>query len=122
MWPPSWAMMLWTMDRVASISPLGLPMAAEATALPWEPYPPAHIAPSIRLKAISRPPESHTATLILIFIDSAFAIAPCAILLASASVRATGTTSLQYVIESADCLGVLILPQPPGDGNRSRAG
>src|SRR5262245_47206909 len=44
------------------------------------------MAPSMRLNAMSRPPASHTATLILMFISRALSSAPCTTLFASASV------------------------------------
>ena len=53
-------------------------------ALPWQPYTLAQMAPSMRLKATRRPPASHTATLILMFISLALSSAPCTIRFASA--------------------------------------
>src|SRR5262245_25816645 len=48
------------------------------------------MAPSMRLKATSRPPASHTATLILMLSSRALSMAPCTIRFASARVSATG--------------------------------
>src|SRR5690349_9617003 len=48
------------------------------------------MAPSIRLNAIKRPPESQTAALTLMFISWALVIAAWMMRLASASVRAIG--------------------------------
>src|SRR6185295_4924806 len=67
MWLPSAAAMPrrvgWSARGVRS--PLGRPKAAEAMALPWLPREPAHVAPSLRWKARSRPPASHAAIFIL---------------------------------------------------------
>src|SRR6185436_10414000 len=89
MWLPSAAAMPrkvgWSARGVRS--PLGRPKAAEAMALPWLPNEPAHMAPSMRWKAISRPPASHTAIFILAPIWFAFSVAPAITRLASARVR-----------------------------------
>src|SRR5260221_12348541 len=52
----------------------------------------------MRWNASSRPPASHTATLILIFSSTALSMAPLAMRLASSSVRAMRVPPLEAVI------------------------
>ena len=89
MCPPSAAAMPCTIGLPArsASSPLARPNATDAIALPWQPYTLPQIALSMRLNAIKRPPASHTATLILMLISLALAIAPRMTRLASSSVR-----------------------------------
>src|SRR3989442_6260096 len=54
------------------------------------------MAPSMRLKAIRRPPASHTATLILMFSSLALSSAPGTARLASARVRAMSCPPAEY--------------------------
>jgi hypothetical protein len=90
MWPPSAAAIPWMIGLPArsASSPLGRAKPADAMALPWDPYTLPQMAPSMRLNATRRPPASHTATLIRMFISRAFSTAPCTTWLASASVSA----------------------------------
>src|SRR5215470_15851653 len=83
-------------------SPLGRANAAEAMALPWQPYALAQLAPSMRLKAINRPPASQTATLMRMFISRALASATWMTWLASASVSAMGWPPLVFLQHVVD--------------------
>src|SRR5690242_11600359 len=74
-------------------------------ALPWLPKEPAHMAPSMRWKASSRPPASHTAMFILAPIWLAFSMAPAITRLASARVRVT--RSILLVDQAVELAGVL---------------
>src|SRR4029077_18336010 len=111
-------------------SPLGRPKAAEAMALPWLPKAPRHMAPSMRLKARSRPPASHTAIFILAPIWFAFSMAPAITRLASARVRVTRsilsgqerTRMLALVESTGDLVAQILLQRNAASRYRSATG